>query len=277
MFGIKKISGVLKADSPIIHGGDEKTGSERMFRRQRVYIPENNRIEELPLISGNAIRGIWRRLIMKDLISQLDEYECNTRLYHMLFSGGLLEAVSDKDSGTINLELKKNVREFIKPIDLLGAMYLNQNFEGKLKVGQIIPICKEYKSFLTDELSNEFKSYFEKSINSFRDYQFQTRKDDLREERKEGEQAVQMLIKYEVLIPGTCFYHELKIVDSDEMMESVLARILELWSVDSTIGGSSAIGFGKMLPEYDLVATSEKYLTFIMDNEKKIIEILDAL
>lgn len=277
MFGIKKIKGYLAAMSPIIHQGDEKTGSEALFNRQRVFIHETNRIEELPFISGNAIRGIWRRLLMKDFMNQLDDYKCNQRLYHMLFSGGLLEAVSEKESGTIDLELKEKVREFIKPIALLGAMYKNQNFEGKLKVGQVIPICQEYKSFLPEDLSPKYHSLLNKSIHVFRNFQFQTRKDDLREERKEGEQAIQMLIRYEVLISGTIFYHELRIIDSDEMMESVLARILELWNANATLGGNSSIGFGQVVPDYDLKTSSERYLAFNKKNKEDIIEILDLL
>ncbi|MFW9872932.1 MAG: RAMP superfamily CRISPR-associated protein [Candidatus Thorarchaeota archaeon] len=276
-FKIENIKGFFIASSPIVHQGDEKTGSEKLFNRQRVFVDEKEKIEELPFISGNAIRGIWRRLIMKDLLNLIGMNEINSsRNYHMLFSGGILESVSEKDSGTINLELKQKVRELIIPISLFGTMYKNQSFGGKLQVGFLIPICKEYHSLLPseDEMDSEFKTRLKKSIHTYRDFQFQTRMDDLKEERKDDENAIQMLFRFEVLISGTGFFHEIKVIDPSNLELSALSRVFELWYNNSTIGGKSNTGFGNLKGKYNFNKSSEEYLKFVEENKKEIVSLL---
>jgi len=272
-FGLVTYKGILKAKTPVFHGGNEKTGSVVLLNRIK-FLTENG-MEEIPIISGNAIRGVLRRLIMKDLLDQIG-YKINLskkegqKLYHSLFAGGVLETV-EEGSGTIDIELKREIIELLPPVRLFGLAIKNQMIEGKLKVGHALPICVELKNFLPEDITPKV------SIYDMLTTIFQTRKDDLRVEKEDNEQAVQMLIEYEVFAPGTQFYHEIKVEDPDEIDLSCLARCIELWKQKPFIGGKSSIGFGELEINYNIEHDSIKYLEFVKKNAKEICKLLDKL
>ena len=282
MFGLLRLQGCLKARSPIFHGSDEKTGSVVLLNRLK-FIVDGEPVD-IPYISGNAVRGILRRYIMADMLEQLD-YEIDVskkggqKLYHALFSGGVLETV-EETQGAIDIELKRKILNLLPPIRLFGFSYANQMVEGKLKIGHLLPICVELKDYLPDDIQPK---------NSFYDYVghvFQTRKDELRVERVEDEQAVQMLIEYEVFVPGTMFWHEIKLEDPTPLDVATLARVIELWKQKPFIGGKSAIGHGELVIRYDFTPDSERfkqwfdsrqYLRFLKEQRDEICKLLDRL
>jgi len=262
--------GYLTAQTPIHHGGDEKTGSESLLRRIS-YVIDGKRVE-IPYVSGNSIRGILRRLLMSDMLIQLGYQLSSTKIYHMLFTGGILETVNVKDSGVINLELKKHIRENLVPIALLGTSLGNQIFEGKLKVGNAIPVCRELKDFLPDMVEPQL------SIYELLDFSFATRLDDLREEREEGEQATQMLYSFEVFVPGTMFYHTFTLEKASQVEYSAFVRMLNLWKSRPYIGGKSAVGMGLIKIHHDYNEDDEKeYLEYLKSNRDNIISTIKEL
>lgn len=261
----KVIEGTLTALSPLHHGGDDKTGSESLLHRMKWVV--NDEIMEIPYISGNGIRGKLRRLVFADFLNLLDYDIKSLRLYHALFAGGLLESVGS--SGKIELEKKKQIRNIIPPISVFGTSFGNQIFEGKLKIGFMMPICKELNEYLS------IKS--EKSFFSYLDFEYQTRKDDLGE-REEDQSAVQMLINYEVFIAGTKFYHKIILDNMNEIEEGVIARMLNLWKNDPTIGSKSSIGFGYLKLDYNYNPKKEQlYVDYCKNNREQIISILEEL
>ncbi|OYT64159.1 hypothetical protein B6U67_00725 [Methanosarcinales archaeon ex4484_138] len=264
--------GYLVAETPIHHGGDEKTGAESLLR-QMSYIVDGKRIE-IPLISGNAIRGNLRRLLMADMLAQVRYKLSSAKIYHMLFSGGILETVSSKDTGVIDLDLKRKIRKTIIPIALLGSSLGNQIFEGKLKVSPAIPICKELKDYLPDTCQIQPTL----SIYELLDFDFATRKDDLREEKDENEQATQMMYSFQVFIPGTPFHHSFSLNDVDDIEQSAFYRMLNLWKMNPYVGGKSSIGLGKVKICYDYDDDAEiLYHNFLMEKQEEIREMLNDL
>ena len=265
-----RIVGRAKALSPVFHGGDEKTGSVVLLNRMKFLV--NGKHIDIPIISGNSIRGRMRRLLAADFLSNVGyeidlKTEKGKKLFHTLFAGGLLTEVEEKETGVLDLTLKKKVVDHILPIRLFGASYKNQIVEGRLKVMHMLPICKELSEYTGVES--------DKSIYSLIGRTFQTRRDELRE-RSEDEEAVQMLIEYEVFIPGTEFYHEI-IVRNDPLDISTIARAIKLWNEDPYIGGKSAIGFGKLKLSYDLNADDTLYLKFCEEKKEGILNTLGEL
>jgi len=266
------VRGYIIALSPIHTAGDEKTGSESLLRRLS-YVIDGKRVE-IPVLSGNAIRGILRRELMADMLMRIGYNLTSAKIYHMLFSGGMLETVDEKSSGAIDIGLKRKIRQTIPPIAVLGSSLGNQIFEGKLKVNMALPICKELADFLPDDI--EIKP--ETSFYEFLDWTFTTRRDDLREQRAEGEQATQMMVNFEVFAPGTPFYHEFILNDASEVERAVLVRMLNLWHQKPYIGGKSAIGLGKLKLNYDYNREDEKlYIDFLSKNRDKITALLKEL
>lgn len=262
--------GYLIAQSPIHHGGDEKVGNESLIRRES-YMIDNQRID-IPVISGNAIRGILRRMLMADMLQQIDYKLTNMNIYHMLFTGGMLEAVDAKDSGVIDLQFKRDIRRSLPPIAVLGTAIGNQMFEGKLKCMMGIPICTELKDFLPENTAVKPNN----SIYEFISSDFQTRRDDIREAKKEDEAAHQMLVNFEVLVPGTVFYHSFVLMDASVVEKACLARALNLWRSNPFVGGKSGTGYGKLKIEYEL-SDDSAYIEFLKNNQAYITEMINVL
>ena len=278
--------GNLTALSPIHHGGNETFGTTKLILALPTIIKNPDTGEEerdlIPFIHGNAIRGYLRRLIMADMFDLLDYKLESKKIYHFLFTGGMLEALDSKDKGAINLTLKKEIRDLLPPISLLGSAIGNQMIEGKLKVGNGEIVCSETKHYLEDFNDNTFGAY------NLRDIDFGTRLDDLKgdteetndkKKKDEKEQHTQMMYEFEVLIRGTKFTHEFILHDCDEVEKACFVRMLNLWKERPYIGGKSGTGYGKVGIDYkELNKESDTtYLDFINDNKEKIINLIEEL
>lgn len=263
-----RIEGFLIAKSPIFHGGDEKTGSETMLRRMKFFV--GDKIIEIPYISGNAIRGYLRRLVMQDLLERVGYEIKNLKFYHALFSGGVLETVEEK-AGTLDLELRKQIRDLLIPVSVFGFAYKNQVLEGKLVVGHALPICRELNDYLPEQT--------DKSIYEFLDWEFATRHEDIKTEKKEKEPKVQMIYRYEVFIPGTKFYHHFVLMDTTEIEDSFFVHMLNLWNTRNFVGGRSSTGLGEVELRYNIdnLPSAKIYLDFIQNNKDKIVALLRRL
>ncbi|XRP97791.1 hypothetical protein ACO3UB_08330 (plasmid) [Methanocaldococcus sp. 16A] len=280
-FGLERIQGIVIAKTPIMHGGNEKTGSTIMLNRRKFIV--NGKPVDVPIISGNAVRGYLRRLFMKDFLNQIG-YEIDyskkggVRLHHALFSGGLLESLDSSKSGVIDINFKKKVVKYLIPATIFGFSFGNQMIESKLKPMMLLPICRELKgTYIPEDI--ELPEWYNPNVSFYEliDTPFQTRKDELRMERERGEQAVQMIIDYEAFVAGTVFYHEFRLEDPEPIELSAMARILELWKMKPFIGAKSSIGFGEVEIRYKFDKTSEEYLNFLQKNKDEIVAILDEL
>lgn len=268
-----EIEGTVTALTPIFHGGDEKTGSTPVLRTIMVYVDGIGEVP-IPYLSGNGIRGKLRRLAIKDFLDMLEYEITNTKLHHALFSGGVLESTSDT-TGVIDLAFRKKVRELMPPVAIFGCALGNQMIQGNLIVEHMWPICEEYKPYLPEEYQKDPRA--ERPIRTFTDQSFITRRDDLREEREEDEQAVQMKVDYECFVPGTKFYHRFVLQLPDQLQLSCFGRILDLFEAMPYIGGRSSSGDGKVMLNYKNKPDASLYLEFVQEKKDDIVKLLKEL
>jgi CRISPR/Cas system CSM-associated protein Csm3 (group 7 of RAMP superfamily) len=278
---VHRIEGILTALSPIFHGGNEKTGSTVLLNRLKFIV--NDKPIDVPIISGNGVRGRLRRLLTRDFLEkvgyQMDlSQKSYQKLYHTLFAGGVLTSAEEESaSGTIDLSLKSKLIKYVLPLRLFGASYSNQMIEGRILVGHMLPICKELKDYTGVDSDISFYQLITRA--------FQTRRDELRtspKEEDEEDETVQMIIDYECFAPGTKFYHEFVLTTSTESEAldlSTLYRTIELWKRAPTIGGKSSVGFGKLKIEYKWPkdVSDKPYLEFIDKNRDEISKALNEL
>ena len=268
-----EIEGSVMALTPIFHGGDEKTGSTPVLRVILVYTDKYGEVP-IPYISGNGIRGKLRRLIMRDLFD-LVEYETeNPKLHHALFSGGILES-TEENTGVIDLAFRKQIRETLPPVALFGCALGNQMIAGILTVEHMWPICLEYKPYLPEKYQSDKRAI--QNIRTFTDQSFITRRDDLRAERAEDEQAVQMKVDYECFVPGTKFYHRFIVQIPDAVQLSCMGRVFDLFSLMPYVGGRSSSGDGKIALNYENKPNSMLYLEFVEERKNEIRNLLSKL
>jgi CRISPR/Cas system CSM-associated protein Csm3 (group 7 of RAMP superfamily) len=275
---VVKVQGRLTALSPIYHGGNEKTGNVVLLNRLRFIV--GGRPVDVPVISGNQIRGRLRRLLARDFLRlagyRLDlSQKRHQKLYHTLFAGGVLTEVEEGESGVVDLDLKARLVKYVVPIRLFGASYRNQMVEGRVLVGFALPICRELRDFTGIDSDVSFYQLIARA--------FQTRRDELRVGREEDdEETVQMIVEYEVFAPGAQFFHELVLETEEESYAldvSALYRAVKLWQEEPYIGGKSSAGFGKVKIEYQWpggVSDSE-YLRYVEKYRDEIRKALDEL
>ena len=276
---VHRVEGVLTALSPLFQGGNEKTGSTVLLNRLKYIV--SDKPTDVPIISGNGVRGRLRRFITRDFLEkvgyQMDlSQKSYQKLYHTLFAGGVLTgAEEESDSGAIDLSMKSKLVKYVLPLRLFGASYSNQMIEGRVLVGHMLPVCKELKEYTGVESDISFYQLITRA--------FQTRRDELRTSSEDDDDdTVQMIIDYECFAPGTKFYHEIVLTtttESEVLDLSTLYRTIELWKQSPTIGGKSSVGFGKLRVEYKFPEgiSDKPYLDFIKENKDEIVKVLDEL
>lgn len=267
-----RFDGIITAISPIHHGGDESTGSRATLRRMKFLVPSTDKLGfkkmDIPVISGNSIRGVLRRLVMRDMLDTLDYKLKSIKTYHMLFAGGTLESVSSSDAGAINLDMRKRLRASIPALSIFGSAVGNQMIEGKMKCSYAIPVCSELQTYLPNDMLNPKLN--QNSIYELVSDDFTTRRDDLHGERDEDKAAHQMIVNFEVMAPGTDFYHKFTLLDCSDVESAVLGRALELWEKRPYIGGKSSIGLGEIELHYS-VPDSSLYINYLQDKRDDVI------
>jgi hypothetical protein len=277
---VVRIPGVLTALSPVYHGGNEKTGNVVLLNRLRFIV--DGKPVDVPVISGNQIRGRLRRLLARDFLKLagygLDlSQKRHQKLYHTLFAGGVLTEVEEGESGVVDLDLKARLVKYVVPIRLFGASYRNQIAEGRVLVGFALPICRELQEFLGVQSGVSFYQLITRA--------FQTRRDELRVGGGGGDdedETVQMIVEYEVFAPGTQFFHELVLETEEEGLAldlSALYRAVKLWQETPYIGGKSSAGFGKLKIEYQWPSgvSDSAYLDYVEEHRDEIRKALDEL
>ena len=212
------MEGIITADQKIHIGADEKTGNMRSLYRD-IWSTSDGKEVKIPVLRANSIRGILRRLIFKDFFDQI-EYEIDfskktgRKLYHTFFAGGMYES-SDSGGLKIDFDLTRKVQSLIPPVRLLGCAIGSQPFTSKLEIESGIPICREAVEVgaIPEWVVEKYSAFANVRLRRLLSWTYQTRRDDLRAEREEGEQAIQMKIEYEVFNRGVKFYQYFSVLD----------------------------------------------------------------
>ena len=156
------------------------------------------------LVSGNSIRGIWRRIGAEHLLNTIGmtQEECKVDLYHKLFTGGSLNSSSDD----IQVTFRREVRAKVPFMSIFGTALDSFILKGKLICGFMYPVCRQTTKYTGIES--------EKDVYEFISSEFYTRRDDYEEQQDEViDKSNQMIYDGEVLIAGTKF-NQILILDT---------------------------------------------------------------
>lgn len=258
-----RIEGIIESQEPISHIG-ETLSTIAQFKREKTLF--RGKIVEIPVISGNALRGIMRRRGSAHLLEMLgiQKDELGDDVQHALFSGGMLK--KGAGGGTIDMNFIKDLRTMLPLMSVWGTTIGQQMIGGKLDVGQMIPIsCQTAQR--TGIESNI-------SIHSLLDEVAHTRRDDM-EDRTKGidkdDQKQQMRYQTEVLAAGTKFSHYFTLKDCNEVERGAFMSTLYQFMQYPKVGGMGGRGFGMIKMGYEIdEAAVEKYETWIRENVEQI-------
>lgn len=259
----------LKLLSPLMHYGDERMGTMQIARCMKFEY--NGDFIDIPVYSGNAFRGIMRRIAMRDFLEKIDiaEEGISPKLYHLFFTGGTLTG----GGRFCEIGEKREMRRLCPPLSLFGSAIGDQIPEGKMKVGIFKPICKETEDYTGIHSDVSFYDMLEEI--------FYTRRDDLKSssydiiknennEKNKKENPVQMKYEMQALSAGTNLISSIVIENSNDIEESCLESIIEKFKEMPFIGGKSATGHGEVVITYKGSKGSSLYYDYLEQNKEEI-------
>lgn len=259
-----KINIDLLLKAPLLHFSDERLGTMQIARTMKYRY--DDKYIDVPVLSGNALRGELRRLAMNDYLGKLEikEEGISAKLYYTLFAGGALTA----GSRFTEIAKKREMRRLCPPLSLFGTAIGDQIPEGKLKVSIFKPVCKELNEY------NDKKS--EISFYEMLQDIFYTRRDDLKSkdvnitDETKNDNAQQMKYEVQGLSAGTVLEGDIIIENANEIEISCLYAILDCLKNSPFIGGKSATGHGKIEIIQDLNGEKDTYYKFLVENKEEI-------
>ncbi|HEX6940913.1 MAG TPA: hypothetical protein VF158_15960 [Longimicrobiales bacterium] len=234
--------------SPMHHGADEKHGNVRLFRRHRVHDPRTGRVAYVPFVSGNAIRGFWRDLVMDRWFKLLglSTRRLPTHRAHALLAGGNVDAGAD--GAKVNNAVRDAARRACPPWDLFAGCIDKQIMSGRARVCDAILVCREnawlvHPVIAPDVPLDEFAERlpFAAEMTQLRLLTRQAHRDVPESD------GMQMIANKEVLIAGYQMVHTLQIIGLDgidPVTASCLADLLEHFRATAYVGADAARGMG---------------------------------
>lgn len=179
------MEGIVTALSSITHNGGDRNGITTQLRREK-FVQPNGKPADVPVISGNSVRGILRDRGMFQMLRMLG-YGTNPETgevkglplqsFYFLFSGGSLVSTGD---GGLNINHFRQMRTLIPLIGLFGGAAGNVIMPGKLKMGKLLPICAETKHLVPERFIGETQP---ESIWEYCQTEMYTRRDDAKNDR----------------------------------------------------------------------------------------------
>jgi CRISPR type IV-associated protein Csf2 len=276
--------GEMTALTSISHIGESR-GINSLLRRERIVQPDGS-VEDVPIISGNALRGLLRDRGMLHMLKSLG-YGVNEETgevqglslaaFYFLFSGGSLT----KTGGNAGLDIDeaRKWRGTIPLVALFGGAMGNQIMPGKASIGKAIPICKETAHLIPER----FIGGAEASIWEMLQKEAFTRSDDEKneglrqliapdvraqleagssekrqkaakgEEEPAGETGQKQQMRYyvETIAAGTRLFWDICLQDVTDLEFDAFCVTLAQFSRHPHIGGKSGTGHGKVAVKFD--------------------------
>ena len=125
--------------SPLHHSEFGRAASNVVGTRKMPVMHEGA-IDHVPVISGNALRGRMRRIVMRDLLD-LCGLEIGApgydRIYAAVANGGTL---TGSDANVEPVKIRQQ-RAICPPLSLFGAALYTSMLPGRMSVGICWPVC----------------------------------------------------------------------------------------------------------------------------------------
>jgi hypothetical protein len=292
--------GTATALSSVVHG-DEVLGTMTTFRRER--IARGDRIDEIPVVSGNALRGRLRRIGATMLWEALGCPPLPMPVAAALWSGGALgkRRPAGQPALLSGAELAR-VRTLVPHLAVFGGAGGGRILKGTLAVGKLVPICAETAHLLpTDQAAESLPS-----VHDLLQLEAYTRVDDTLQPLAAvdhpdpltasteadpavvggvGESGLQLRYEIETLMAGTRFTMWLALTDVTAPQRAFFLEVLDRWRTHAQVGGRSRVGHGRLavqLTDQTLtsrpgVAVNPDWRAAVTDNWSDVIAALHLL
>jgi len=266
-----RIEGTATLLSSLVHGGDH-AGTIGYMRREKIIGADGVPVD-VPVVSGNAFRGLLRDHAATVFHAALGRPALPLQVFHLLWSGG---ALAKAGAGhVLGARQLGEVRRLIPVVSLFGGSGAGKIIEGKVRVGKLVPVCAETAHILPADLAGQAT----RSIWEMLQIEEFTRRDDSKRDQLHSAieglaapavtapaqaallavaehapaveatdgPAQQMRYGVETLAAGTCLHWWVSLRDVTDVEVALFAAAVDAWLVDgAAIGGRSATGHGRL-------------------------------
>ena len=236
----------LTAMSSIVHAGDTH-GTTTLLRRETIATPDG--MVQIPLVSGNALRGRLRRIgeeLLRDAL-QL-EGELSLPAAYALRNGGSLHKTS---AASLSGRRLGQIRRLVPQIGVFGCAAGDALIDGALQVGKAVPQVTE-----TAHLTGVRSAVSAFDLVQLEEY---SHLDDLDTPDDPDEEATggnQMRFAVETFPAGTVFSTYFRLDRATDLQIAFFSDILDTFARAGRIGGRLSIGHGRVTLDHqcELVA-----------------------
>jgi CRISPR type IV-associated protein Csf2 len=293
-----RLEGIATALTPIFHATGGKKGVKENtldeIIKWKVVSPDGSSVSEVPVVNGNAFRGILRDCGASLIAETIGGFKCldDFRLY---FLGGTSKTIDKGGIDPGDIAQEKAFREKNPFMSLFGGQ-VKSILSGHLRVGAFIPLTTatkhlvpsyfaqsdigflnnddivnkciltrrddamnpEHNVFLVDEALIERDEELKKLI-EIRGPKTKSNDAGNVDEEKESKKSAQMIRRFESIAAGAKLYHSIEVFNASEEESGLLIESLRRFSCSPYVGGRSSTDYGRLSVEYNLIQGDAKH------------------
>lgn len=236
-----RLENTIELTSPLAHT-DRQVETISRFRRETMWL--GGEPVEVPVLSGNAIRGYLRRAIARRICELIDlpERSLSQRGFYLLFSGGTLEG----SDWAFRIDSVQALTDLLPHLKVFGFSYGARIVPGHLFVDRAEPACRELQHLPHHQQHPAYQGL--DPVPSIADLLAElpySRRDDRAWELGDDTSPQQMRYEIEVLVPGTRLVHGLTLGIDDDLSKGALAGAILTATAWNVLGGRGAAGHGR--------------------------------
>lgn len=240
--------GSATALSSISHGG-ETLGTVNYLRREAFLTPQGRR--DIPVISGNAVRGVLRDTGARLLWEALDRPVLSVPVMHALWAGGaLVKAKSTPLSG----QRLADLRAMVSHVAVFGTAGGGRIIDGTLTVGKWVPACTQTAHVLPDHLRERDGGAALPDVHDLLQIEWYSRiPDTVQAAAVLGDSTEEVnpdegLMRYgaETFIAGARFHALFALSNVTDIEYEFFRDVLTEWTPNATVGGKTGRGHGRV-------------------------------
>lgn len=237
----------ITATTSIVHRDDTRnaTSIQSLFRREKVLTPTGE-VTVVPIISGNAWRGILRRT-GETLLAEVLDYEgqLTPAAAHLLRNGGFLR----KSTREMTPEQERELKTLVPLIGLFGGAANARVMSGKLVVSKVVPVTADTLHLLPTPPADGVA--IPASVHTILGQESTSHSNDLSDtnptvDGDAGEGFSPIRLDTETLIAGTRLAGQIRLTHASPVEYAQLADILEHFATTGHLGGRTAAGHGRI-------------------------------
>lgn len=332
---IEKIKAIVTAESPIAHSvvlsqeedlrikNDPDTPGNFTWLRRENFIGTKTWMEEnddgemeqksesnifaLPIVSGNAVRGVGRQLLMNHTFDDVLDINIGeiandaglgagaakyaAYAVQLFYKGG-----ATPGGGKITYAKAGEYDKILRALpflDLMGGVYGMHHFDSTMRVHAFIPVVKETWELFHEEFPDIKKPAMTASEMNESTNEERYTKHELAKTKSEGnglmdeeqvmktdkEAQTAMIYGTETIPTGTKFYFETVCISENDGTQKAFRAFNALLAQHGYVGGMSAKGHGKVRYSFDedLSDAIKDYDEYLLAHKDEIIESISKI